>query len=209
MPQEAPQKNNAALVVAIIGVVGTIVAALITTMGNYNVEKLRQETELTRIAQTSIATQVVATQIAVPQDTTISTPDTSPSPNYGTWFLGLAGLLLTMLGLISKQDDNVEIRKILAWIIFTAFTLLIPIIFIFWLAMQIAIKTFPPAVINLSAFVTQVNLWAGGTSVIYLLIWRISLFPQIRTYIREKIFVISSTRKTKTRGTSKETKAKN
>jgi hypothetical protein len=50
MTQE-PQKNNTALIViAIIGVVGTIVASAIGAIGNYNTEKMRQEVELTRIA---------------------------------------------------------------------------------------------------------------------------------------------------------------
>jgi len=53
MTQE-PHKNNSTLIgIAIIGVIGTVIGAIITVMGNYNVEKLRQETELTRIALAS------------------------------------------------------------------------------------------------------------------------------------------------------------
>jgi hypothetical protein len=54
-------KNNTVLIVAIIGVIGTIVATTIGVIGNYvgnyNIEKLRQESELTRIALVAIATQ--------------------------------------------------------------------------------------------------------------------------------------------------------
>lgn len=100
MTQE-PQKNNSALIViAIIGVIGTIIAAVITVMGNYNVEKLRQEAELTKIAlasvptqsntpqviiqntETPIAAQPTATQMPVPTQTpkVEPTPSVEPSP---------------------------------------------------------------------------------------------------------------------------------
>jgi hypothetical protein len=85
MTQE-PQKSNVVLIViAIIGVVGTIVATTIGAIGNYNIEKLRQDTELTRIALVLIATQGGATQaslastISAPTD--ISTPPPAASPN--------------------------------------------------------------------------------------------------------------------------------
>jgi hypothetical protein len=49
-----PQKNSCVLIiVAIVGVIGTIIAATITMMGNYYVEKMRQDAELTRIALVS------------------------------------------------------------------------------------------------------------------------------------------------------------
>jgi len=67
MTQE-PHKSNAVLiVVAIIGVVGTIIASLIGVIGNYNVEKLRQDTELTRIAFASNTIQSGATQLILPE----------------------------------------------------------------------------------------------------------------------------------------------
>ena len=57
MTQE-PQKSNTVLIfIAIIGVVGTIAGATIVAIGNYNVEKFRQQAELTRIALVYIATQ--------------------------------------------------------------------------------------------------------------------------------------------------------
>ncbi len=84
MTQEPQHKSNTVLIVAIIGLVGTVIAAIITVMGNYNVEKLRQETELTRIALVSIATQEETAQIATQQDTatvTIASPVPTQTPN--------------------------------------------------------------------------------------------------------------------------------
>jgi hypothetical protein len=71
MTQE-PHKSNIVLIVAIIGVIGTTVGAIINVIGNYNIEKLRQESELTRIVLVSIATQGGATQVSM--ESTISAP---------------------------------------------------------------------------------------------------------------------------------------
>jgi hypothetical protein len=86
MAQE-PQKNNIVLIViAIIGVAGTIIATAIGVVGNYNIEKFRQEAELTRMALVSIATQGGATQasmagtISAPADTPY--PTNEPPPTY-------------------------------------------------------------------------------------------------------------------------------
>ena len=78
MTQE-PQKNNTVLIlIAIIGVVGTIVATTIGVIGNYNIEKFRQESELTRVALVSIVTQGGATQVSMAS--TISAPTSTPYP---------------------------------------------------------------------------------------------------------------------------------
>jgi hypothetical protein len=61
MTQETQKNNSILIIVAIVGVIGTIIATTITVMGNYNIEKLRQETELTRMA----ATQNGVTQAGV------------------------------------------------------------------------------------------------------------------------------------------------
>jgi hypothetical protein len=71
-----PQKNNAS-VIAIIGVLGTIIGTAITVMGNFNIEKLRQETELTRIALVSISTQTAESKFTEITDIT-STPYQTP-----------------------------------------------------------------------------------------------------------------------------------
>jgi hypothetical protein len=65
MTQEPHKSNIVLIIIAIIGVIGTVIGATITVIGNYNVEKLRQETELTRIALVSIATQGGATQASM------------------------------------------------------------------------------------------------------------------------------------------------
>ncbi len=64
MTQESQKNNTVLIVIAIIGVVGTIVASAIGAIGNYSAEKLRQETELTRIALGSVTTQSGTTQIS-------------------------------------------------------------------------------------------------------------------------------------------------
>lgn len=80
MTQE-PQKNNSVLIViAIIGVVGTIVASAIGAMANYNIEKERQGFELTRIALISIATQGGVTQMAL--ESTVNAPTELPASTY-------------------------------------------------------------------------------------------------------------------------------
>lgn len=65
MSQE-PQKNNAVLIIiAIIGLVGTIIATTIGVIGNYNIEKLRQDTELTQISLNSIAKHGEETRVSM------------------------------------------------------------------------------------------------------------------------------------------------
>jgi len=120
-----------------------------------------------------------------------------------TVLVTIAGLLLTMLGLIAKQDDNVEVRKILAWIVSAIITLLSPSLFITWLAMQIAARILAPTVTDLSTFTSQVSWWTSGISMIYPLLWGMSIFPKIKTYIREKILASPSARKVKNGGNSK------
>lgn len=80
MTQEPPKSNAVLIVIAIIGVLGTIIASIISVIGSYNVEKLRQETELTRIALVSIATQGGATQISM--ENTLSAPTNTLSPDF-------------------------------------------------------------------------------------------------------------------------------
>ena len=70
MAQE-PQKNNSVLItVAIITVIGSIIATLISVKGNYDIEKMRQETELTKIALVDQSTQQFSpTESATPTPT--------------------------------------------------------------------------------------------------------------------------------------------
>jgi len=78
MTQE-PQKNNVVLIIiAIIGVVGTIVASIIGATANYNIEKLRQDSALTQIALVAVVTQGGATQVSMAS--TISAPTSTPLP---------------------------------------------------------------------------------------------------------------------------------
>lgn len=78
MSQETP-KSNVVLIVAILGVLGTIVASVIGAVSNYNIEELRQSSEMTKIALVSIATEGGSTQQVMAQ--TINAPVTQP-PTY-------------------------------------------------------------------------------------------------------------------------------
>lgn len=120
-----------------------------------------------------------------------------------TFLATLAGLLLTILGLIDKKGDNLEIRKILSWILFAIVTLFLPSFFITWLTMQIAARILAPTVIDLSSFTSQVTWWTSVVSMIYPLMWGVLIFPKIKTYIQEKILANPSTRKVKNSGNSK------
>jgi hypothetical protein len=83
MTQEPHKSNIVLIVIAIIGVIGTAIGAIITVNGNYNVEKLRQETELTRIALISIVTQAGATQMVL--QNTVNAPTQLPAPTYAPY----------------------------------------------------------------------------------------------------------------------------
>jgi hypothetical protein len=123
-----------------------------------------------------------------------------------TVLITIAGLLLTMLGLIAKQDDNVEIRKILAWIVFVIITFLSPSIFITWLTMQIVARILASTVTDLSLFTSQVSWWTSGISMVYPLIWGMSIFPKIKAYIHGKILATPNKRKPKNGGNSSKNK---
>ncbi len=85
MTQEPPKSNSVliAITIALITVLGTIIVAVITASGNYKVEKLRQETELTRVALVSMQTQSFAPQIyTAPSTDNNSTIFPSPTVPY-------------------------------------------------------------------------------------------------------------------------------
>jgi DMSO/TMAO reductase YedYZ heme-binding membrane subunit len=101
--------------------------------------------------------------------------------------IGIITLLLTMLAAIARQDDNVEIRKILAWILFVLITLLFPNFIIIWLTMQMAAQMIASTIDDLSSFTSQVAWWTAGIGMIYPAIWGTWLQPKIRIYIKERI----------------------
>lgn len=76
MSKEHRKSNSGVILIAIIGAISTICAATIGAFTTYNVEKMRQESELTRIALVSIATQSGATQVSMAN--TISAPTDTP-----------------------------------------------------------------------------------------------------------------------------------
>jgi hypothetical protein len=123
-----------------------------------------------------------------------------------TFLIAIAGLLLTMLGLIAKQENNTEVRKFLVWIVFVVTTLLLPSFFVTWLTMQIVARLLAPTLIALSEFTSQVSWWTGNMSMIYPLVWGVWLYPRIRFYIREKILTLSNARKDKNGNSSKKQK---
>jgi hypothetical protein len=75
MTQDSHKNNVVLIIIAIIGVIGTIVGATITVIGNYNAEKMRQEFALTQIALVSSGIQGGETQEALTSAT--STPTTN------------------------------------------------------------------------------------------------------------------------------------
>lgn len=89
MTQEPKKDNTIRIVVAIIGVVGTIIAATIGAVTTYNVEKLRQKAELTRIALESIpptSTSVPFDLIGVWKSDNVHAPDNSWNISYPVYF---------------------------------------------------------------------------------------------------------------------------
>jgi hypothetical protein len=85
MSKESSKGNSALIIIAIIGGLSTICAASIGAMTTYNVEKLRQESELTRIALVSTATQAGVTQAAMAD--ILSMPTNTPQPPLPTYTL--------------------------------------------------------------------------------------------------------------------------
>jgi hypothetical protein len=80
MSKEPAKGNSAVIIVAIVGALSTILAASIGAITTYNVEKMRQEAELTQIALISKSTQSGATQAIL--QTTVNAPTPSPYPTY-------------------------------------------------------------------------------------------------------------------------------
>jgi hypothetical protein len=86
MSPESPKSNTVLIVIAIIGVAGTIVASAIGAITNYNIEQQRQVFELTRAALVSIVTQSGVTQAALQGTADAPTitpyPTQTPQPTY-------------------------------------------------------------------------------------------------------------------------------
>jgi hypothetical protein len=79
MPQESQKSHIVLILVAIIGIIGTIAASVIVADSNRKIEEERQSFELTKIALISIVTQNVTPQVSIPN--TISTPTSLPILN--------------------------------------------------------------------------------------------------------------------------------
>jgi len=107
--------------------------------------------------------------------------------NLVTIITAILGLLITILGLIAKEDDNLEIRKILTWLVFLLSTLFIPSILVTWLTMRISAQILSQTVSDMSTFTLQVSWWTSSASMIYPLIWGVLLYPKIKAYISNKI----------------------
>jgi hypothetical protein len=89
MTQESHKTNSVLILIAIIGVISTAIGATITVVGNYNVEKLRQEAELTRIALVSnppTSTPVPFELAGVWTSDDVRAPDNSWNISYPLYF---------------------------------------------------------------------------------------------------------------------------
>lgn len=85
MSQESPKNNIVLIIVAVLGVTGTIVASAIGANSNFKIERMRQDYEMTKIALVSIATKGGSTQQVMEQTInapTIQPPTYTPFPTY-------------------------------------------------------------------------------------------------------------------------------
>jgi len=107
------QKNNTVLIlIAIIGVVGTITASIIAAVSNYNVEKLRQETELTQVALASIPSQSEGDQTSI-TGVSILVPSATLSQNIETMNYGMRmGMVVTVLSKQGLDSNNAIITTV-------------------------------------------------------------------------------------------------
>lgn len=117
MSQESP-KSNVLIVVAVLGAISTIVASAIGAISNYNTEKLRQDSEMTKIAVIAVATQGGLTQQAMvktvnapaiepPEFTSSPTDlDAMETPPARTPMLTPSSELASNIIFVEKFDDN-------------------------------------------------------------------------------------------------------
>ena len=80
MTKETSKSTTVLIVVAVIGVIGTIAGSIVKVVGDNNIEKLRQSFALTQMALEFIATQGEATQMVL--ETTANAPTPLPYPTY-------------------------------------------------------------------------------------------------------------------------------
>ena len=81
MAQEPQKGNSIGIIIAVITAIGVVTAALIAANGNNNVEKMRQQAELTQIALISQLTQAASQgAVNVPTVSVTSTTIASPAP---------------------------------------------------------------------------------------------------------------------------------
>jgi ABC-type amino acid transport substrate-binding protein len=76
MAHETSKDNIVLIIIAIIGILGTIVASAIGLLTSYNIEKQRQDFELTKSVLVSIANQSRATQVVL--ERTVNAPTQLP-----------------------------------------------------------------------------------------------------------------------------------
>lgn len=79
MSPEAQKSNTVAIVVALLGVIGTIVASIIGASATIKTEKLRQESALTQIALVSIGVQDRTAQATTTSAISTSIPTNIPT----------------------------------------------------------------------------------------------------------------------------------
>ena len=80
MTKETSKSTTVLIIVAVIGVIGTIAGSIVKVIGDNNIEKLRQSFALTQMALVSMATQGGATQMVL--ENTANAPTPLPYPTY-------------------------------------------------------------------------------------------------------------------------------
>lgn len=119
------KNSSTVIIVAIIGVIGTIIGAIITISGNYNVEKMRQEAELTQIALGSQSTQIVISTIQVATEE-LQAQNTSPRvtncPSPSSYAIDVQtlkpGISISGPATVHPYDGSAELAQVLGlgWI---------------------------------------------------------------------------------------------
>jgi hypothetical protein len=116
MTQEPHKNNGVSIFIAIIGIIGAIIT-LMTVIGNYNVEKLRRETDFTQIALTSISVSTqtpTQTLTLTPTSTYTSTPTPIVCPYQGKTDDETIVALIQAEAVAAQNKDMETLNKIFA-----------------------------------------------------------------------------------------------
>lgn len=110
MTDNTQKSNRILIIVAIIGVIGSVIAAAVTVIGNISVEKIRQETELTRVALAQ-GNGVQTIIYDVFDDFSLISNPSSSSP----WTYGYTLLLGGKFDVYATLSHDINQEKVILW----------------------------------------------------------------------------------------------